>query len=144
LHDVVIFPRGYPLGHKIEVVMTPKKYIDSMRRGYVFLMLRYRRKREKCFRKGDILNLVSWSTWSFWKHLTFGTLHEANRQLNSKWRVVTEIAYRAWVSAIIKSHLWTPWGSRRRFERSLPTSAISLYSKLDGHDETVAIHSLYK
>src|SRR5882762_646142 len=40
------------------------------------------------------------------------------------------------------SHLWAPLGSRRRLERSFPTSVMSLYSKFDGHDDTVSIHSL--
>lgn len=40
------------------------------------------------------------------------------------------------------SHLCSPLGSLSRFDKSIPTSAISLYLKLGGHEETVAIHSL--
>ena len=40
------------------------------------------------------------------------------------------------------SHLCSPSGSRNRFDRSIATSAISLYLKFEGQVDTVAIHSL--
>ena len=55
---------------------------------------------------------------------------------------VQQMTYRECVRAIITSQRYSPSGSRSRFDRSIPTSAISRYLKFDGHAETVPIHSL--
>lgn len=44
---------------------------------------------------------------------------------------------------MMRSHLYCPSGSRNFRERSIATSAASRYSKLEGHELTVPIHSLH-
>lgn len=51
-------------------------------------------------------------------------------------------SYRECVNAIIKSHLYSPAGSRSFSDKAAPTAAMSRYSKLVGHPVIVAIHSL--